>query len=177
MAKTRLKAQTLAAPQSREETQNWIKDLGDVQREHTRAVAAMNDEIATITERHKTAINTLADRAKELQSGIQSWCEANRAELTAKGKTANLITGEVSWRLRPPSIRIRSQEAVLEALRTLGLIRFVRVCQWVGCGLGTCRGLERHHSDGPDREAVAGSSVAVERGRHPGRLLDRPQGR
>ena len=127
MAKTRLKAQTLAAPQSREETQNWIKDLGDVQREHTRAVAAMNDEIATITERHKTAINTLADRAKELQSGIQSWCEANRAELTAKGKTANLITGEVSWRLRPPSIRIRSQEAVLEALRTLGLIRFVRV--------------------------------------------------
>ena len=124
MAKTRLKAQTLAAPQSREETQNWIKDLGDVQREHTRAVAAMNDEIAVITERHKTAINALADRAKELQSGIQSWCEANRAELTAEGKTVNLITGKVSWRLRPPSIRIRSQETVLEALRTLGLIRF-----------------------------------------------------
>ena len=33
----------------------------------------------------------------------------------------------MSWRLRPPSIRIRSQEAVLEALRTLGLTRFVRV--------------------------------------------------
>ena len=127
MAKTRLKAQTLAAPQSREETQNWIKVLGDVQRQHTRAVAAMNDEIATITERHKAVINALADCAKELQTGIQTWCEANRAELTAKGKTANLITGEVSWRLRPPSIRIRSQEAVLEALRTLGLTRFVRV--------------------------------------------------
>ena len=126
MAKTRLKAQTLAAPQSREETQNWIKDLGDIQREHTRAVAAMNDEIAVITERHKDGINALAERAKALQSGIQTWCEANRAELTAKGKTANLITGEVSWRLRPPSIRIRSQEAVLEALRTLGFTRFIR---------------------------------------------------
>ena len=125
--KTRIKAATLEAPQSREETQNWIKDLGDVQRQHARAVATMNDEIAAITERHKDGINTLADRAKALQSGIQTWCEANRAELTAKGKTANLITGEVSWRLRPPSIRIRSQEAVLEALRTLGLIRFVRV--------------------------------------------------
>lgn len=127
MAKTRLKAQTLATPQSREETQNWIKDLGDVQREHTRAVAAMNDEIAVITERHKDGINALAERAKELQTGIQTWCEANRAELTAKGKTVNLITGVVSWRLRPPSIRIRSQESVLEALRTLGLTRFVRV--------------------------------------------------
>ena len=73
MAKTRLKAQTLATPQSREETQNWIKDLGDVQREHTRAVAAMNDEIAVITERHKDGINALAERAKELQSGIQTW--------------------------------------------------------------------------------------------------------
>lgn len=130
MAKTsnkRIKAATLEVPQSREETQSWIKALGDVQREHTRAVAAMNDEIATITERHKAAINALAGRAKELQTGIQSWCEANRTELTAKGKTANLITGEVSWRLRPPSIRIRSQEAALEALRTLGLTRFVRV--------------------------------------------------
>ena len=125
--KTRIKAATLEAPQSREETQSWIKELGDVQREAARQTAAMNDEIATITERHKTAINALADRAKELQSGIQSWCEANRAELTAEGKTVNLITGKVSWRLRPPSIRIRSQEAVLEALRTLGLIRFVRV--------------------------------------------------
>ena len=30
----RLKAATLEAPQSREETQSWIKTLGDTQREH-----------------------------------------------------------------------------------------------------------------------------------------------
>mgnify|MGYP007128769095 CR=1 FL=1 len=36
MAKTsnkRIKAATLEAPQSREETQSWIKELGDIQRE------------------------------------------------------------------------------------------------------------------------------------------------
>ena len=58
---------------------------------------------------------------------MQTWCEAHRAELTASGgKTVNLITGEVSWRQRPPSIAVRGAEAVLESLRTLGLHRFIR---------------------------------------------------
>lgn len=125
--KTRIKAATLEAPQSREETQSWIKELGDVQREAGRQTAAMNDEIGAITERYKAPLNTLADRAKALQAGIQAWCEAHRDELTqGKGKTANLVTGEVSWRQRPPSIAIRGVESVLDALRSLGLQRFIR---------------------------------------------------
>jgi bacteriophage Mu gam like protein len=124
--KTRIKAATLEAPQSREETQSWIKELGDVQREAARQTAAMNDEIGMITERYKDPLNTLTDRAKALQTGIQAWCEAHRTELTGKGKTANLVTGEVSWRQRPPSIVIRGAESVLEALRSLGLQRFIR---------------------------------------------------
>lgn len=127
MKKTRIKAATLEAPQTREETQSWIKELGDVQREAGRQTAAMNDEIAAITEHYKAPLNTLADRAKALQAGIQAWCEAHRGELTqGKGKTANLVTGEVSWRQRPPSIVIRGADAVLEALRSLGLERFIR---------------------------------------------------
>lgn len=126
--KTRIKAATTEAPQTREETQTWIKDLGDVQRELARQTTAMNDEIGVITERYKGPLNTLTDRAKALQKGIQAWCEAHRAELTqGKGKTANLVTGEVSWRQRPPSVVIRGAEAVLEALRSLGLERFIRV--------------------------------------------------
>lgn len=126
MKKTRIKAATLETPQNLEEVQSWIKDLGDVQREHSRAVAAMNDQIAEITEAAKPAINALNDRLTALQTGIQTWCEAHRTELCPNGKTANLITGEVSWRQRPPSVAIRGQEAVLEALRTLGLHRFIR---------------------------------------------------
>ncbi|MDR1660890.1 MAG: host-nuclease inhibitor Gam family protein [Azoarcus sp.] len=46
-------------------------------------------------------------------SGIQLWCEAHRAELTTTGgKTTNLVTGEVSWRQRPPSVSVRQQEKV-----------------------------------------------------------------
>lgn len=125
--KTRIKAATTDAPQTREETQTWIKELGDVQREAGRQTAAMNDEIAVITERYKDPLSALNDRAKALQAGIQAWCETHRAELTqGRGKTANLVTGEVSWRQRPPSIAIRGVESVLDALRSLGLHRFIR---------------------------------------------------
>ena len=118
----RLKAATLEAPQSREETQSWIKTLGDTQREHARLT-----HDAELTDAAKPALNALAERSAALQQGIQAWCEANRAELTAGGgKTANLITGEVSWRQRPPSIAVRGIESVLENLRTLGLARFIR---------------------------------------------------
>ena len=123
----RLKAETLEAPQSREETQSWIKALGDTQREHARLTHDLNDKIAELTDEAKPALNALAERSAALQQGIQAWCEANRAELTAGGgKTVNLITGEVSWRQRPPSIAVRGVEAVLENLRTLGLARFIR---------------------------------------------------
>jgi bacteriophage Mu gam like protein len=123
----RLKAATLEAPQSREETQSWIKTLGDTQREHARLTHDLNDKIAELTDAAKPALNALAERSAALQQGIQAWCEANRAELTAGGgKTVNLITGEVSWRQRPPSIAVRGIESVLENLRTLGLARFIR---------------------------------------------------
>jgi bacteriophage Mu gam like protein len=123
----RLKAATLEAPQSREETQSWIKALGDTQREHARLTHDLNDKIAELTDEAKPALNALAERSAALQQGIQAWCEANRAELTAGGgKTVNLITGEVSWRQRPPSIAVRGIESVLENLRTLGLARFIR---------------------------------------------------
>lgn len=65
----------------------------------------------------------------ELQSGIQTWCEAHRDELTGNGKVkfANLTTGEVQWRNRPPSVSIRGADNVIELLRRLGLERFIRV--------------------------------------------------
>ena len=81
----RLKAATLEAPQSREETQSWIKALGDTQREHARLTHDLNDKIAELTDEAKPALNALAERSAALQQGIQAWCEANRAELTAGG--------------------------------------------------------------------------------------------
>jgi phage host-nuclease inhibitor protein Gam len=128
--KTRLKTPALAElpPQTREDCAVWIKELGDLQRQLGRLEAAMNDSIGEITQRYQPDIDALKKQIVAKQTGIQTWAEANREAITegGKSKTANLITGLVQWRQRPPSVSIRGVDAVLETLERLGLGRFVR---------------------------------------------------
>ncbi|MCP1606434.1 host-nuclease inhibitor Gam family protein [Pseudomonas citronellolis] len=128
--KKRLKSTAAVyVPQHREQVVADIKSIGDLSRELARLETAMNDEIGKITERYSAPAEDLKTRLTVLQTGVQSWCEANRAELTEnhRVKFANLITGEVQWRIRPPSVTVRGADAVLELLRAKELIRFIRV--------------------------------------------------
>ena len=130
MAKPRIKSPAIAhpVPQSRDDAARDIRLIGDLQREILKAEATMNDAIAEITHAHQPPIDAVKERLKALQTGVQAWCEANREELTNQGrsKSANLITGQVQWRQRPPSVAVRGVEAVLDTLKRLGLSRFVR---------------------------------------------------
>jgi phage host-nuclease inhibitor protein Gam len=113
--------------QTREEAQNAIKKLGDTQRGLLRLQTRINDNIAALTAEHKDEIDILQERIDTLTNGIHLWAEANRVALCGdKGKTANLVTGEVSWRQRPPSVSIRAADKVVETLKKLGLSRFLR---------------------------------------------------
>lgn len=126
MARQKVKAAAWVC-QTKEQTIEAIRAMGDAQRELVRVETEINDKIAAITDARKTEIDALKTRIETLTSGIQTWCEAHRAELcSGGGKTANLITGEVSWRQRPPSVSIRAVDKVLETLRALGLARFIR---------------------------------------------------
>lgn len=128
--KTRIKAPALAElpPQTREDCAVWIKALGDTQRELARVETEMNDAIGEITQTYQPKIDELKANIAAKQTGIQTWAEAHREELTEGGKTktANLVTGLVQWRQRPPSVTIRGVDAVLETLERLGLSRFIR---------------------------------------------------
>lgn len=129
---TRIKSKTLAAvPQSKNDCAESVRVMGDVQREFERTRAAMNDAIAAITQEHQPLLAALQERIAALQAGVQAWCEAHRVELCGEadklGKTANLVTGEVSWRQRPPSVRITGADNVCDTLLRMGLGRFVRV--------------------------------------------------
>ena len=127
--KTRLKAKAqIYVPQSKDEAASDIRRIGDLQRGIARMTAEMNDAIANITDTYQPTLQELNDRLKTMQAAVQAYCEAHRSELTSDGKTktANLITGEVQWRQRPPSVGVRGAEAVIEALKRLGLGKFVR---------------------------------------------------
>lgn len=121
-------AAALYVPQSREDVVRDIRKLGDVQRTVARMQTEMNDKIAAITEVYAEQMKPLEDDFKMLSAGIQSWCEANRDDLTNNGKvkSANLVTGDVCWRTRPPSVTIRGMDSVMETLKRLKLERFIR---------------------------------------------------
>lgn len=128
--KTRIKQQAMiAVPQSHDDCAADINTIGRLSREITVTQAAMNDEIAAITDRYTAVFTPLQEEVKSLTAGVQSWCEANRDELTVNGKTKSgqFVTGTVQWRQKPPSVAVRGVESVIEALKQFGLTRFVRV--------------------------------------------------
>lgn len=128
MATKKLKATAVAlVPQSQGDCANDIKVLGDLQRQFERTRGLMNDAIARITQEHQPELERLNGRIEALQHGVQLFCESHREALCGRGKTANLVTGEVSWRQRPPSVRIRGADTVVETLERNHLQRFVRV--------------------------------------------------
>lgn len=126
---TRLKTRAhIYVPQTRDDAAADIRKIGDIQRQFARQAASMNDAIAEITHVHQPLLDAMGEQIKTLQEGVQGYCEAHRIELTDGGKvkTANLVTGEVQWRQRPPSVSVRGAESVIDTLKRLGLDRFVR---------------------------------------------------
>ena len=127
---TRLKQAAAAVfiPQTRDQVAAAIAEIGTLNRDLSRTQADMNDTLAKVKEDFETIAEPRRKRISELTQGVQVWCEANRDALTNgnKVKSAQLTTGEIGWRTRPPSVRVTGAEAVLDLLRRLGLKRFIR---------------------------------------------------
>ena len=129
MSKTRIKTEAAATVfQTREEVDAAIAQIGIAQRERTAIEVAMNAELAAVRASYETLAAPRAAVIKEFRVGVQIWAEANRRELTREGrtKTVKLAAGEISWRTRPPKVRITGEGIVLAALKALGLERFIR---------------------------------------------------
>lgn len=127
--KTRIKAEAAVfVPQSLEEVNGAIAEIGVHQRDRKRIETEMQADLAAARARYEADAAPHADKIKELSQGVQVFCEAHRGELTKDGKTKTIkfAAGEVSWRMRPPSIVVRGTDAVISALRRLKLDRFLR---------------------------------------------------
>lgn len=128
-SRSKTKAADVPVPQTREDCVAMIRELGERQRERTRIEADMNDQMAKIKERYEEQARPHNERITALTQGISIWCAANRSILTQDGKvkTANLGSGEVRWRVTPPKVKLTGVDAVIAALKSFGLDRFLRV--------------------------------------------------
>lgn len=128
-ARLKQDAAAFPVPQHRDQVIEAIAKIGCHQRERIRIETLMNDELAKVRQSWETQAAPHQDAIRELQKGVQIWCEANRELLTQGGKVkyAHLASGEVKWRLTPPKVVIRAVENVISYLRQAGLDRFVRI--------------------------------------------------
>lgn len=117
------------AAQNKDQVNEMIAEIGRLQRERERIRADMNDEMAQVKELYEAEAIPLGETIRALSSGVQTWCEANRSQLTGGGKVkhAMLAAGKINWRVRPPKVSLRGVAKVLEYLKKAGLNQFVRV--------------------------------------------------
>lgn len=119
----------LPVPQTRDDAAAMLRMIGEDNRQVARIEADMNDAITKLKESAEKEAQPLREQVSARTEGLKVWAEANRDALTNGGKvkTADLGTGKVSWRLRPPSVRITGMERVIEAIKKLGFPSFLRV--------------------------------------------------
>jgi phage host-nuclease inhibitor protein Gam len=102
--------------------------IGAIQRDLGVIQAALDETVASAKARAEAEAKPLTTEMEALTKGLQIWAEANRPALTMMGrsKTVQMPAGEIAWRQRPPSVRIRDAAGVLVAITRLGLDRFIR---------------------------------------------------
>ena len=105
-----------------------ISLLGEVRRDLSITKAELDDKIARLQRFYAPTIEEIQKNEQELVNQITTYCN-NHFETLFKGnlKTAKLITGEISRRVKPTSIVVNDLDAALAKLKELGLREFIRV--------------------------------------------------
>lgn len=125
---SRIKSDSVQAPQTQAEAEQMIADIGHLQREVTVIEAAMNEKLAGIKAHFEQRAQPLNEQIERLFQAVFVWAEANRHDLVnGRSKTANLATGTIKWRLTPPKVSVSGSDAVIGFLKELGLTQFIRV--------------------------------------------------
>ena len=128
--RARVKAPALAvvAPATAEQADAMIRRMGEIARDRLIIQAALDEGIAGLKASAEAEAAPLSAEMANLHAAVQAWAEANRDELTRGGrvKTCRMPSGELSWRMLPPSVRISTPAAVIKLLEGMGLEQFLR---------------------------------------------------
>ena len=127
MSKSRALLTAHPTPQNREACAEEIALIGADQRELTVLEAAMQEAVSGLKRQYEEQAEPLRDRIAARTQSVLRYCEVHRDELCAGGRKFHAFsTGQVSWRHRPPSVRLRNLAEIIDTLRRRGLTQFLR---------------------------------------------------
>jgi phage host-nuclease inhibitor protein Gam len=104
MSKAKSKLAAAAIPQDHAQVNDAIFRIGDYDRQIGLLDIGLKDALAKVKETFEKQSQPI-EHLREMEiSGVMTWCEAHRRDLTQDGKTktAKFPAGQVSWRSRPP---------------------------------------------------------------------------
>lgn len=94
-----------------------IKDLADLQRKIDAITSDKNGQIAIISKELQEATTPLQIELIKIQSSIKYYCDNNREDLFPDGKkSVDFVSGSVSYRDNPPSVKSKLTKTLLEKL-------------------------------------------------------------
>jgi len=128
MSRTKTKTKAAPAAQTLAEAEVAVARIGVILRELKRQEANLGDEIALLKSKAEAAADPWKTELADLEGRVQRFCEANRDDLTRKGRTKTVVfaTGEARWRTRPASVSLRGVDAIIEFLKEQKPRRFLR---------------------------------------------------
>lgn len=108
--------------ESRDDLEFAIEELGNVQSDLEKETRKRDRRIRKQKQRNADVIDTLSERENALKEQIAAFARDHKDELLkdSDGKTAKLMTGDVSFRKGKPSVSWDSKKKAIEALREAG---------------------------------------------------------
>ncbi len=127
--KSSVKKQTVCVPNDLTEAAQFIREIGQIERNISQINSRLNENISNLTQVATEKVTPHSERQSELLEGLYVFAEARRAELTEDGrkKTVDLPTGTIAWRLTPSAVSLNNLERILALIKELGLIKFIRI--------------------------------------------------
>jgi phage host-nuclease inhibitor protein Gam len=129
MSNRAIKRTTLGVPQSMDEADALLAELGRLERERRLIQAALDEKVAAAKKDAEDQALLLGPQMQALTARLQAWAEANRQTLTKGGKTktVKLPAGTIAWKLGRPSLTVADEAAAIAKLRALGRPELLRV--------------------------------------------------
>lgn len=126
--KGRVKRPVIPVPKSLDEAAEFLRQIGEEQRATDAVQSALNAKVDELKTKAMADTMPHQEKISELVEGLFAFAEANRNELTDKGKrkTVEVPTGIFGWRITPPAISLHNIKLILENLKLLKLDRFIR---------------------------------------------------
>lgn len=117
MARNKSTAQT-NVPQDRNAAVKQLEEIGSLERDIELQEAAQTEEINAIKAKTEANTKDLKDRLKALQKGLQTYCDANRNDLTndQEVKHHDFGTGVVRWRNKTRRVNLKDPNSILKRL-------------------------------------------------------------